>query len=102
MNLYTQVETPDRKVYYILIDEENGYYVIDERFMPSNWKRETTFTNSKEMSAYLRDVLGYTWACEVLFKNNVPKDDLLWSLNHTGYPKNDEFLTMLNDLKVND
>ena len=96
----TTVTTPERKCFYILVDDAQRLYHVDERFLPSDWIKDHSFKNAKEMSAWLRDTLGYTWACEVLFKCEVPKDHGLWGLNHTGYPKNDEFLLLLNELTV--
>jgi hypothetical protein len=78
----------DGKEIIILIEDDWKPCHIYVRIVEHNIVRlDDTFPNAKMLSAFLSDELAYGPACEFLRSHGVPRESVLWDLNHSGYPK---------------
>ena len=86
INLHAEVE--EYEVSILMEDENKECYLSINLLHPIQRKIiDDYFPNAIILSANLAGELGSGPASDFLHAHNVPKESLLWHLNHSGYSK---------------
>lgn len=69
----------------VLVDLDDCSYFVEKKF-GNEWMLTGSYTaqNLRVLSECLSDDLGYSRTVQMLTEHQIPKNSILWTLNHKG------------------